>query len=424
ARLDLVPQSRSVSDDFYRYIWVGRVQVAGINPYRYAPNDPAVGFLRDSAIYPDINRKPVRTIYPPVAQGVFRVLYVIHPNSVAWTKLAFSLLDLLTAAFLVGLLAWARMRPERVLLYAWHPLLILEVAHSGHIDSVAALFIVLALYAHAGNRFGRTGVLLACATLVKLYALVALPAFLSTQRRNLRLLVALLATTALMYAPFLSVGTHVFGFLPGYVREEGISSGARYYFFHEVTRLAAWLPGNPSALLARSPLALLSATTWYEGGIIVAMMACAVWCWLRPAVSLRGIADRAALLFIVLLTLATPSQPWYVLLLLACVPLVHGAYLLPTSIVVGSAGFGYLYEWFPNRPAWPLMIDYDGRAVALVLLLVTLVVAWRAERGKVAGCALSSLTQSEAAVTTSDAPDAREEDVPALPALAGRARER
>ncbi len=384
ARLVFIPQTPTVSDDIYRYIWDGRVQIAGINPYRYAPNDPALGRLRDGAIYPGINRKPVRTIYPPVAQGVFRALYVIHPDSVVWTKLAISLLDLFTAALLVGLLMRERMRPERVLLYAWHPVLILEVAHSGHIDVVAALFIALALYARNGNRFGRTGVLLACATLVKLYALVALPAFLSTPRRNLRLLVALLATTALMYAPFLSVGAHVFGFLPGYVQEEGISSGARYYLLHQVLRLARWLPGNPAALLARSPLALLSATAWYEGGIVAVMMACAVWCWLCPVASLRGIADRIALLFIVLLTLATPSQPWYVLLLLACVPLVRGAFLIPASIVVSSAGFGYLHEWFPDRPSWPLVINYDGRALALVLLLVALFVAWRARRGKTA----------------------------------------
>ena len=267
-----------------------------------------------------------------------------------------------------------------MLLYAWHPLLILEVAHSGHIDVVAALFIVLALHAHIGGRSGRTGVLLACATLIKLYALVALPAFFSSPRRNLRLLAALLAMTALAYAPFLSVGAHVLGFLPGYVQQEGISTGGRYYLLHQIEQLANHLPGNPVALLARSPLAILSATTWYEGGIVAAMMACAGWCWLRPATSMRDSADRIALLFIVLLTLATPSQPWYMLLLLICAPLVRRALLLPVSIVVGSAGFGYLYEWFPGRPVWPRAIDYDGRAVALALLLGTAVVLWRRER--------------------------------------------
>lgn len=380
ARLAFIPQTPTVSDDVYRYVWDGRIEAAGINPYRYAPNDPAVARFRDRAIYPGINRKPVLTIYPPVAQGVFRLIYALHPNSIAWTKLALSLLDLATIAILVVLLVRAGIRPERVLLYAWHPLLILEVGHSGHIDVVAALFIALALWARTVNRSALSGVLLTCATLIKFYALVALPALFATPRRNVRLLVGLIATTVLAYLPFLSVGTRVLGFLPGYVQQEGIASGKRYYLLHQIIWLVDWLPGHLSALLARSPLAILSATTWYEGGILAAMVACACACWLRPATDVRGMADRIAVLFIVLLTLATPSQPWYVLLLLTCVPLMRSALLLPTSIVVGAAGFGYLNEWFPSRPVWPLVLNYDGRAVALALVCIVAIVRWRAER--------------------------------------------
>ncbi len=391
ARLALVPQTPTVSDDIYRYVWDGRIQAAGINPYRYAPNDLAVVRFRDGAIYPGINRKPVPTIYPPVAQAVFRLIYALHPDSVAWTKFALSVLDLVTTGILVGLLIRVGVRPDRVLLYAWHPLLFLEVGHSGHIDVVAALFVVLALQAYAIDRSARSGALLACATLVKFYALVALPAFLTTPRRNLRLLAGLIATTVLAYLPFLSVGTRIFGFLPGYVREEGIASGARYYLLHQIMWLVKRLPGGVSIALAHSPLALISATTWYEGGIVAAMAACTCACWLRPATSVRGVADRIAVLFIVLLALATPSQPWYVLMLLACVPLVRGALLLPTSIVVGSAGFGYLYEWFPGSPAWPRAIDYDGRAVALALVLVIVGATWRAGRKRTVACSSTAV---------------------------------
>ncbi len=412
ARLAFVPQTPTVSDDVYRYVWDGRIQAAGINPYQYAPNDLAVIRFRDRAIFPGINRKPVPTIYPPVAQGVFLLIYALHPNSVAWTKLALSLLDLVTMAILVILLVRARMRPERVLLYAWHPLLILEVGHSGHIDVVAALFIALALWARTVDRSALSGVLLACATLVKFYALVALPALLAAPRRNIRLLAGLIVTTVLAYLPFLSVGTRVIGFLPGYVEQEGISSGKRYYLLHQIMWLLNRLPGNLSALLAHSPLGILSATAWYEGGIVAAMVACAVGCWLRPATALRGMADRIAVLFIVLLTLATPSQPWYVLLMLTCVPLVRGALLLPTSIVVGAAGFGYLNEWFPSRPVWPLIVNYDGRAVALALLLIVAVVAWRAERRR-------KVATGEAAACASLAADHDDDRQPAAPVSSG-----
>ena len=61
-----------LSDDINRYVWDGRVEAAGINPYRYIPEDPHLTPLRDEAIFPKINRSDYApTIYPPVAEYIF-----------------------------------------------------------------------------------------------------------------------------------------------------------------------------------------------------------------------------------------------------------------------------------------------------------------------------------------------------------------
>ncbi|HEY1299752.1 MAG TPA: hypothetical protein VGF07_04605, partial [Stellaceae bacterium] len=61
-----------LSTDIYRYVWDGRVAAAGINPYRYVPDDPQLAALRDAAVYPHINRANYApTIYPPMAQILF-----------------------------------------------------------------------------------------------------------------------------------------------------------------------------------------------------------------------------------------------------------------------------------------------------------------------------------------------------------------
>ena len=60
-----------LSDDVYRYVWDGRVQLEGVHPYRYAPVDPALGTLRDAHVFPRINHPEVPTIYPPLAQSLF-----------------------------------------------------------------------------------------------------------------------------------------------------------------------------------------------------------------------------------------------------------------------------------------------------------------------------------------------------------------
>src|SRR5215510_10638899 len=77
-----------LSDDIYRYVWDGRVQAAGINPYRYIPADESLANLRDDKIYPNINRRDyARTMYPPVAEGAF-LLITRFGVSVTWMKVA------------------------------------------------------------------------------------------------------------------------------------------------------------------------------------------------------------------------------------------------------------------------------------------------------------------------------------------------
>ena len=63
----------TLSDDMYRYVWEGRVQVvSGLSPYRYPPSAPELASLRDPSIWASVNRKPAVTIYPPLAEATDR----------------------------------------------------------------------------------------------------------------------------------------------------------------------------------------------------------------------------------------------------------------------------------------------------------------------------------------------------------------
>ena len=127
-RAVLIPNPLLLSSDIYRYVWDGRVQAAGINPYRYIPADPALTALRDTAIYPNINRKSyARTIYPPAAQVVFALVGRISQTVIAM-KLAMLAFEAVTCLCLLRLLALARLPAERVLIYAWNPLVLWSFA--------------------------------------------------------------------------------------------------------------------------------------------------------------------------------------------------------------------------------------------------------------------------------------------------------
>ena len=228
--LVLLPSWPSLSDDMFRYVWDGRVQAAGISPYRHASNAPQLADLRDDTIWQSMNRKDAVTIYPPFAQMIFAATWRIFPDSVIGFKLVMIGATLLAGWLLVLLLKALEQPPERVLIFLWNPLLIFEVAHAGHVDALYLPLMVGAFWLRARKRTGwraeaGIGVLLGLATLVKLYpAILAVPLWslrdAGGQRRwRLALPVALLLTVLAGYAVYLQPGVDTLGFLPKYGKE-------------------------------------------------------------------------------------------------------------------------------------------------------------------------------------------------------------
>jgi hypothetical protein len=141
ARLGLVWHDPVLSDDLYRYVWEGRVFAAGFNPFVDAPASSALSSLRDAEIWPFINHPEIPTIYPPAAQLLFAL-------NALWDGGLVSLRLLLVAVEFLGLglaIKWLNPQKTALLVYALNPLVIVETAWSGHIDTVAVAFLVLAL---------------------------------------------------------------------------------------------------------------------------------------------------------------------------------------------------------------------------------------------------------------------------------------
>ena len=227
-RLSIVFFQPYLSDDIYRYIWDGRVQAAGINPYRYIPAEEPLAELRDEKIYPHINRREtVRTIYPPIAQATFLLVTRIS-ESVTWMKAAMIGFEAVTIWAIIQLLSSFGFARQRVLIYAWHPLAIWEFAGSGHADALAIAFIALALLARRKRSETLTGVLIACATCVKLFPVVLFPALYT--RRSWKMPLAFVVTVLIAYLPYLNVGPmKVLGSLPAYSSERGLLNGDQYF---------------------------------------------------------------------------------------------------------------------------------------------------------------------------------------------------
>jgi hypothetical protein len=285
---------QALSNDAFRYVWDGRVQAAGINPYRYVPADPALLPLRDDAIFPNINRADyAHTIYPPTAQISFLAIERIS-DSILGMKLAMLAFDALTIGCLILLLRGRGLPPTRVLLYAWHPLPVWEFAGTGHVDALAIGFLMLAFLAASRRAPLWTGVALAAATLVKFYPAVAGPAL--YRRWDWRMPTAFAATLLVLYAPYLSVGPGVFGFLSGYADEEGLRSGDGIFLW-VLLRACFHLPEHLAQYFA--PLAALL------------LLAAAVWLQFSRRLRARGTWTAALGLASLFTLLVSPHDPWY-----------------------------------------------------------------------------------------------------------------
>jgi hypothetical protein len=306
-RLLLLPAPGG-STDVYRYLWDGRVQAAGINPYAHAPTDPALVGLRDRTVWPRINHRDDRTIYPPAAQATFRAAHAIGLRTPTGFTAVVIAADLAAIGLLVRLVRRAGRDPRLAVVYAWHPLALLGFAHAAHLESFVVLTVLAAALAWRAGRPARTGALLGLAASLKLLPLVLLPAFLRGRdgrwrwRDAITTVVTALAVLAAGYLPYLPGADDAIGYLPGFLAEEGYTDGAGFL-----------------------PLAALGLDGRLLGALVMTAVAVAV---LR---SRRAAAARAAWLLGALLVITTPAQSWY------AAPLVAMA-------VAGGAGAAW--PWF------------------------------------------------------------------------------
>lgn len=368
AALSAPPQE---SSDLYRYMWDGRVQAAGIDPYAYAPADRGVAKLRNDFLWSSrgpghyvdcvpnhkepiradswvagctkLNRPKVPTIYPPVAEAYFLAVQLGAPadNSTTPIQTAAVVCALLTTLVLLYGLRLLGRNVRLAAIWAWCPLVALEAGNSAHVDVLAVLLTAVALLVLARSKTeGRTmlgGVLLGLAIATKVTPILVAPAIL--RRRWWFLMTAAAGTAvALVYAPHaMVVGRKIIGFLPGYLKQEGYSTGSGFNIidlvFHGKTAMAVAV-------------------------LVLGVIALAVLRYSDPENPWRG----AVVMTGAALAVTTPHYQWYALLLVMLIAFDGRAEWL----VLAAAGY------LPAEPnmgsltlpkPWPAVVGYGIGAI-------------------------------------------------------------
>ncbi len=207
-RLTVIPLTPTLSDDIYRNIWDGRVQVAGFNPYLHAPEDKELAHLRDDLIWPRINHPELKTIYPPTAQYLSSLAARVHSALgidpiLAW-KFTLLLVEMSGAAILAFAL-YSNRRGPAFLIYAWSPLAVVEFYGSGHVDAAGVGLAAASVGCILLHKRLLSGVFFAAAFLTKLIAAPVAIVFLTIRGRVQRLGAAAIVAV-LLVIPYAGAG--------------------------------------------------------------------------------------------------------------------------------------------------------------------------------------------------------------------------
>ena len=327
-RLVLLFAPPSLAPDVHRFVRDGWVQTHGENPYANAPDDPALEILR----LPDhglIEDPSLPTATPPGAQILFALAAFVRPTPRAF-KALFVALDLVLIVVLTSWLRRSDRNPLAAAVYAWHPLAVVEIAGSGHVEGAGVLLLVLATTAIiAGRRIG-VALSLAASLAVTLAAAVTLPLFL--RRLSFRYVALLASVLIVVAAPYVigSNGRMAEGLQARATRAE--FNGAVYPLLEDALR---WLQprGSLESAVAtgRDVLhvqegRLVISDAWYAPERLARLLVALAFAGALTAIALRNMApEREVFAALAAFFVLSPIlQPWHLL------------WLLPLLVLLGA----------------------------------------------------------------------------------------
>ncbi len=395
-RLGLVWHDPVLSDDLYRYVWEGRVWLAGHNPFVEAPNSAALAALRDGDIWPRINHPEVPTIYPPGAQALFALNALLGGGAVL-LRVIFIGVEFACVAAVIKV---SKPSVPMLGLYLLNPLVIVESAWSGHIDVLAVALLVLGVLLWEKGRRG-AGLLVGLSIATKFLGVIGLACMALAPLRKretwvsrLSMVLVAASVVVLSYAPCLPERpADVFKGFTTYATTWRSNDGLfRLWSDVAETTMISDPSGNEKVLVHLDGLDSLATDfgwtkTWegqelpnttfaqdqisqflgklFGAGVVISVFLFAVWV-------VRDPWEGFGITMFALLLAAPTVHPWYVLWLVPFAIRRRADWSIGALAFSGLVLIGYL-AWYSDRqggdwlvPWWAALLEF-GAVSALAL---------------------------------------------------------
>jgi len=310
-RLIFLWSEPTLSDDFYRFVWDGRIIEAGYSPYAHTPNETPPDWIEsidpNHELLENMNSPDYYSVYPPLHQAVFYVAAKTSSdlkNALVVMRLLLILADMLLIV-LVFRIASNLGRPDAALLYALNPLVIIEISGNLHFEGLVALPLVLAVWWLRKKPVIFSGALLGIAAAIKFTPFIFLPAMLREKSRMQAIKLATLSFLCFAFTGWWLLSAeeiiHLFKSVRLYFQSFEFNASV-YFLFREAGQ---WLWGYNLVAIT---------------GILVPALGTAIILWISFA---KRAEDEATLfqkmVFVgfVYLLFATTVHPWYLIPMLA-----------------------------------------------------------------------------------------------------------
>lgn len=202
-RLSFLNTSPIGSEDIYRYMWDGKIQANGVNPYLYTPGDDHLKSYYSDLLPKALNFREMKTIYFPLSQWLFYIGYKLSGESVWGYKLLLILFELLTLAGLFLLLRKLNITRKYLLLYVLCPLPIFQFAIDAHLDGFGLPLLIFSLFFYLDNKKIYSLILLGLSLSIKPIGLLLIPIYFLNEKSILQKIKTVLIPFMAFFAQFI-----------------------------------------------------------------------------------------------------------------------------------------------------------------------------------------------------------------------------
>lgn len=352
ARIMLFLSLPSLSDDFYRFIWDGRLIDLGINPFSHIPEyyiQSNVAFSSLSTeLFDKLNSQTYFTIYPPISQLIFWLSATLSPNSIVSSvfvlRLVLLCFEIGNIILIIKLLKQTNLSVSNAAIYALNPLVILEITGNLHFEGIMIFFLLGFIYLFQKHKIKLSALAMSLGIATKLIPFMFLPLVLSKVRFSKSVvfyLISGLITTAL-FLPFWDIQfiTGATGSLDLFFRKFEFNGGLFFLFrevgfykrgFDMIAKIGPWMSISALGLILTYSLLIIKKTTYLPTALIT-------------------------ILFIQL-SMATTVHPWYIIPLIAFAALSKFRFPVIWSFLIFLTYSGYSGIGF-DHPFLIIAIEY------------------------------------------------------------------